>query len=270
MNPTSFAAGRAKMPEGTNHILDQRTLEASYRTLAAFIKPGMAVLDVGCGTGAITRGMAERAGQSGTVIGIDPSEPLVTQAREKYREVPGLEFVVADVYTYAPAVAFDVVASARTLQWLANPYEALQRMAGLLKPGGILSVLDYNHEKITWNPAPPPAMLSFYDAFLRWRADAGMQNDIADRLAGYFETVGLGQIAVTGQSETVRRTDADYAAKMGIWAKVAETRGHQLVADGYVTEAQRLAAVRDYTAWMATEGDSMEMYLLAVEGKAGD
>jgi hypothetical protein len=43
-----------------------------------------------------------------------------------------------------------------------------------------------------------------------------------------------------------------------------------LVADGYVTEEQRLAAVRDYTAWMATEGDSMEMYLLAVEGKAGN
>jgi hypothetical protein len=96
-----------------------------------------------------------------------------------------------------------------------------------------------------------------------------MQNDIADRLAEYFETVGLLDIAVTGHAETVRRTDADYAAKMGIWAAVADTRGHQLVADGYLTEAQRLAAVRDYTAWLETEGDSLEMYLLAVEGRAG-
>ncbi len=269
MSTSSLAAGRAQMPEGSNRVLDQRTLSASYRTLTALIKPGMAVLDVGCGTGAITRGMAELAGPSGTVTGVDPGESLVAQAREKYGEVPGLEFFVADVYTYAPAVAFDVVASARTLQWLANPYEALQRMAGWLKPGGILSVLDYNHEKIAWNPAPPPSMLAFYDAFLRWRADAGMQNDIADRLAGYFETAGLREIAVTGQSETVRRTDAGYATKMGIWATVAETRGHQLVADGYVTEEGRLAAVRDYTAWMATEGDSMEMYLLAVEGRLG-
>jgi ubiquinone/menaquinone biosynthesis C-methylase UbiE len=269
MSASSLAAGRAQMPEGTHHILDQRTLAASYRSLEVLIKPGMTVLDVGCGTGAITRGMAERAGPSGKVVGIDPSEPLVMQAREKYREVPGLEFIVADVYTYAPAVPFDVVASARTLQWLANPYEALQRMAGFLKPGGILSVLDYNHEKINWNPVPPPSMQLFYDAFLRWRADAGMQNDIADRLAGYFETAGLLEIATTGQSETVRRTDAGYADKLGIWAKVAETRGHQLVVDGYVTEAQRQAAVQDYTAWMATEADSMEMYLLAVEGRVG-
>jgi SAM-dependent methyltransferase len=176
---------------------------------------------------------------------------------------------VADVYSFQPTEPFDVVAAARTLQWLADPYEALQRMAGFLKPGGLLSVLDYNHEKITWNPAPPASMLLFYEAFLRWRANAGMQNDIADRLAGYFETAGLREVASTDQSETVRRTDPDYAAKMGIWATVAETRGHQLVADGYVTEAQRLAAARDYTAWLATEGDSMQMYLLAVEGRSG-
>ena len=269
MSTSPLAAGRAQMPEGSNRVLDERTLTASYRTLAALLKPGMAVLDVGCGTGAITRGMAELAGPSGMVVGIDPGESLVAQAREKHREVPGLAFVVADVYTYVPGASFDVVASARTLQWLADPYDALQRMAGFLKPGGTLSVLDYNHEKITWNPLPPPSMQLFYDAFLRWRADAGMQNDIADRLAGYYETAGLRDIAVTSQVETVRRTDPDYAAKMSIWAKVAETRGHQLVADGYVTEAQRLAAVQDYTAWLATEGDHMEMYLLAVEGRSG-
>jgi SAM-dependent methyltransferase len=173
------------------------------------------------------------------------------------------------VYTYAPPAAFDVVASARTLQWLAPPYDALHRMAGWLKPGGVLSVLDYNHEKIRWQPAPPPSMQLFYDAFLRWRADAGMQNDIAERLAVYFEQLGLREISTADHSETTTRTDADFAVKMGIWAKVAELRGPQLVADGYLTEAQRLAAVQDYTAWVATEADSMVMYLLAVEGRLG-
>ncbi len=269
MSDSSLAADRARMPEGTSHLLDQRTLAASYRSLAALLKPGMAVLDVGCGTGAITRGMAELATPTGTVLGIDASPALIAEAQAKHAGVAGLRFAVGDVYTFRPDEPFDVVASARTVQWLANPYEALQRMVGFLKPGGTLSVLDYNHEKIAWNPAPPPSMLLFYDAFLRWRADAGMQNDIADRLAGYFETAGLLKIATTSQSETVRRTDPGYAAKMGIWATVAETRGHQLVADGYVTEAQRQAAARDYTAWVATEADSMEMYLLAVEGRVG-
>ncbi|MBD0255861.1 MAG: methyltransferase domain-containing protein [Cytophagales bacterium] len=269
MSTPSLANDRARMPEGTSHLLDQRTLAASYRSLAALITPGMAVLDVGCGTGAITRGMAELTTRTGTVLGIDASPALIAEAQAKHAGVAGLGFAVADVHTFRPDVPFDVVASARTLQWLANPYEALQRMVGFLKPGGIVSVLDYNHEKIAWNPAPPASMLLFYDAFLRWRADAGMQNDIADRLAGYFETAGLGEIATTSQAETVRRTDPGYAAKMGIWAIVAETRGHQLVADGYVTEAQRQAAVQDYTAWVATDADRMEMYLLAVEGRSG-
>jgi trans-aconitate methyltransferase len=177
---------------------------------------------------------------------------------------------VADVYTYAPEALFDVVASARTVQWLAPPYDALYRMAGFLKPGGVLSVLDYNHEKINWQPAPPASMLHFYEAFLRWRADAGMQNDIADRLAIYFEQLGLREIGVTTESEVTSRTDPSYATKMSIWAKVAELRGPQLVADGYLTEAERLAALHDYTTWMDTEGDRMEMYLLAVEGRRPD
>lgn len=267
MSTPSLAAGRAQMPEGTHQILDQRTLEASYRTLTTLIKPGMTVLDVGCGSGAITRDIAALAGETGKVTGMDPSEHLIAQAREKYQEIPSLEFVVADVYTYSPTGSFDVVASARTLQWLAQPQEALLRMAGFLKAGGILSVLDYNHEKLSWQPIPPPSMLSFYHAFLQWRADAGMQNDIADRLAEYFQKAGLQEITISHQSESVGRADAGYASKMGIWAKVAETRGQQMVADGYVTEAQRLAAMRDYTAWLETEGDRMEMYLLAVEGR---
>jgi hypothetical protein len=90
-----------------------------------------------------------------------------------------------------------------------------------------------------------------------------MQNDIAERLAVYFEQLGLREISTADHSETTTRADADFAVKMGIWAKVAELRGPQLVADGYLTEAQRLAAVQDYTAWVATEADSMVMYLVA-------
>ena len=41
-------------------ILDRRTLERDHRRLAELLKPGMAVLDVGCGTGAITAGLRER------------------------------------------------------------------------------------------------------------------------------------------------------------------------------------------------------------------
>ena len=49
------ARRRAHMPEGTTAILDARSLATAHRRLAALLSPGLAVLDVGCGTGAITR-----------------------------------------------------------------------------------------------------------------------------------------------------------------------------------------------------------------------
>jgi hypothetical protein len=55
-------------------------------------------------------------------------------------------------------------------------------MVSATKPGDWIVVLDCNHEKIAWKPEPPRGMRTFYDAFLRWRADAGMDNAIADDL----------------------------------------------------------------------------------------
>ncbi len=267
MKNISLAAGRARMPPGSSQVLDQRTLETSYRSLPGLITPGMTVLDVGCGTGAITCGMARLAGETGKVIGIDVSDQLISQAREKYQGVANLSFTVADIRTYQPDHLFDLVASARTLQWLADPFSALRQMSSLLRDGGWLSVLDYNHEKIRWDPAPPASMQFFYRAFLQWRADAGMLNDIADHLPGYFREAGLEDISVSDQSELTRRTDADYPARMGIWAKVAEARGPQLAADGYITEPGRLRAVQEYNEWMETDGDQMEMYIRSTDGR---
>jgi hypothetical protein len=127
-------------------------------------------------------------------------------------------------------------------------------------------VLDYNHAKIRWTPAPPTSMQRFYAAFLRWRAEAGMDNAMADRLAALFATVGLVDIVETPQHELSRRPDADFATRLGLWAEVAASRGRQMVADGAITEALRAAAEREYRRWVQEEAESQCLYLLAVEG----
>lgn len=72
-------------------------------------------------------------------------------------------------------------------------------------PGGRVLVLDYNHEKIAWDPEPPATVRRFYDAFLAWRAEAGMENAIADRLAAMFAQAGLQDVTVTPQHEATTR-----------------------------------------------------------------
>jgi ubiquinone/menaquinone biosynthesis C-methylase UbiE len=265
----SNAVDRANMPAGTNRILDQRTLQRDNQNLLKWLKRGLSVLDVGCGSGAITKGMADMVGPAGKLTGIDPSDNLISLARSNFGATTNLHFEVANINTYAPAEKYDLISSARVLQWLDNPQEVLARMANLLKPGGCLSILDYNHEKIEWLPEPPATMKKFYQAFLQWRKDVGFDNAIADHLKEMFEKLELAQIAIEERHETTMKGEPDFQQRASIWSEVALHRGPQLVNDGYITEEERQDAYFDYNAWVKNECQSMRMYLLATEGLKG-
>jgi ubiquinone/menaquinone biosynthesis C-methylase UbiE len=264
--PKDTARHRAHMPEGASGVLNARSLITAHRRLAQLLQPGSAVLDVGCGTGAITRGIAEAVAPNGRAVGIDVHTGLVEEARRLHSNVPGLSFETADVYNLPFHNQFDIVTAARVLQWLANPLAALQQLAAAVKPGGRVVILEYNHEKIAWQPPPPLSMQEFYSAFLRWRADAGMDNAIADHLAEMFARVGLIDMLVTPQHELTRRNDSDFVTRISIWAEVAASRGQQMAADGVISQALRAAAETDYRNWINESAASQTMYLLAVEG----
>jgi SAM-dependent methyltransferase len=184
-----------------------------------------------------------------------------------HEAVSGLAFEVCGVYTLPFRAAFDLVSAARVLQWLAHPLDALRMLVTATKPGGQVVILDYNHEKIVWHPPPPAGMRMFYTAFLRWRAEAGMDNAIADHLAEMYAQVGLVDIVATPQPEVTQRTDPDFAVRLGLWAEVAATRGHQMVSDGVITESQRAAAETEYRAWLHDHAASHSLDLIAVEGR---
>jgi ubiquinone/menaquinone biosynthesis C-methylase UbiE len=262
----STAEHRAHMPEGTQRILNGRSLQMAHRRLAALLRPSLTVLDLGCGTGAITRDIAAAVAPHGQVVGVDVNAALIAEARRAYETVPGLSFEVCDVYTLPFRTAFDLVSAARVLQWLAHPLDALRMLVAPTQPGGRVVILDYNHEKIVWYSPPPVSMRMFYTAFLRWRAEAGMDNAVADHLAQMCGQAGLVNIVTTPQPEMTQRTDPDFAVRLGLWAEVAATRGRQMVSDGVITEPQRAAAETEYRAWLHDNAASQCLYLIAVEG----
>lgn len=253
------------MPQGANKVLDRRTVENAYSSLLNLLKEGMSVLDVGCGSGTITAGVAERVGVSGRVVGIDFSEHLIAQAQKNHEHLSNLSFEVADINSYNPEHKFDLVIAARTLQWVSNPKEVVTQMLNLVKPGGMISILDYNHTKIEWAPQPPQSMIDFYHAFLNWRTDAGYDNAIADNLSVIYQDLGLQLINVVDQHEVSRHGEERFVGDVRIWNVVAETRGNQVVRDGFCTEELRLKAIQEYDAWIASDAQAMKLYLLAVE-----
>ncbi|WP_462409415.1 methyltransferase domain-containing protein [Neobacillus sp. Marseille-QA0830] len=261
-----IAQNRAELSGKLTNVLDSRSLEHSHRRLAEILTEGMAVLDVGCGTGAITRGIAEAVGPNGLVIGIDNNPNLIEKARKTHGDIPGLYFENGDIYHLPYEQKFDIVTSSRVLVWLSDPMKALKTMTSTVKIGGRILIVDYNHEKISWEPQPPSSMIHFYSSYLKWRTEAGMDNSIADHLPEMFQRLGLKDITIFPHHEVMKKTDPDFQIRIGIWADAASSRGPQMERDGFISEGEYLNAEKEYREWMVRDAQSLTMYMLAVEG----
>ncbi|MEP6912770.1 MAG: class I SAM-dependent methyltransferase [bacterium] len=96
-------------------------------------------LEIGCGTGAFARQLAQR---SQHVLALDLSPEMIRLARERSAKFPNIEFQVADVLNQTlPVESFDCIASISTLHHLPLS-EMFLKMKAALKPGGVLLVMD--------------------------------------------------------------------------------------------------------------------------------
>ena len=251
--------------EEATKIFDDRCLTNDYKNLATVLKPGMKVLDVGCGTGSISKDIAMIVGENGKVTGIDNTEKFISSGKESYQNIKNLELIHVDLFDFNPEEKFDLIVSARVLQWLSNPKEALLKIKSLLKPNGQISILDYDHTNLDWNPSPPESMQAFYGTFLKWRQDAGMNNRIAEDLPNLLEEAGFHTIEKINSDEFYNEERSNYKSKIGIWSKVAGSL--QMVEEGYLDNELRLKAIEEYNHWIETEAISMTMKLNEVRGK---
>lgn len=99
-------------------------------------KPGMRAVDLGCGTGELTRALHERLEASET-LGIDGSDAMLAKAGAF--ATPGLRFEKGDIGTLAPERPFDLVFSNAALQWIDGHEGLLARLTETVAPGGQLA-----------------------------------------------------------------------------------------------------------------------------------
>lgn len=94
------------------------------------------IYDLGCGSGQVTRIIAERW-HSATVYGIDNSKEMLAQAAA----APGrVQWIEADIRTWSPDEPPDLIYSNATLHWLEGHHDLFPRLVGALKAGGCLAV----------------------------------------------------------------------------------------------------------------------------------
>lgn len=140
----------------------------------AGISSGQSVLDVGCGPGALTAVLVERAG-SASVSAVDPSESFVDALAERHPDV-AVQLAAAEELPFADD-AFDAALAQLVVHFMANPVAGLKEMARVTRTGGVVAVS-------VWDHGGGNGPLSVY-----WQAVRKLDPDALDesRLAGANE-----------------------------------------------------------------------------------
>lgn len=110
------------------------------RIAALPLPPAPRILEIGCGTGFLTRALDQRLPQAQWLV-TDLAPEMVGWCRARPETDPARQrFLVMDGERpcLAPVTGFDLICSSLALQWFAEPAAALERLAALLAPGGWL------------------------------------------------------------------------------------------------------------------------------------
>ena len=229
-----------------------RTAENSAGYLLPFLRPGLRLLDVGCGPGTITLDLAARVAPGGTV-GVDREPGVVAEAQRLLdsRSMPGVEFMTADAYALEfDDESFDVVHAHQLLQHLTAPVAALAEMRRVLRPGGVLAVRDGDYGGFVWAPSDPLLdrwMELYHDVCRHNGGDA----DAGRSLLGWAQQAGFSEIEPSSSTWTF--ADRDSRRWWGeLWAErvVSSALAEQAVEYGLSSRNELKAIAAAWREWL--------------------
>lgn len=232
-----------------------RTAENSAGYLLPHLRPGLQVLDVGCGPGTITTDLG-RVVAPGRVLGIDRSAEPLSGARETAASAgqTNVTFTVGDVYALdLPESSVDVVHAHQVLQHLRDPVAALTEMRRVCRPGGLIAARDADYGAMTWFPdAGLGAWLDLYHQVAR---ASGAEPDAGRRLRAWAGAAGLDEVQSTA-SVWCFSTEEDRHWWSSLWADrvTASTFAEQAVTLGLADAAGLADLAARWRAWGSAAG----------------
>ncbi|HEY0507729.1 MAG TPA: methyltransferase domain-containing protein [Blastococcus sp.] len=227
-----------------------RTAENSAAYLLPSLRPGLDLLDVGCGPGTITVDLAARIAP-GRVVGLDVSaDPLPEARAAAARSGVEVTFQVGDVYALeADDDSFDVVHAHQVLQHLTDPVAALREMARVCRPGGVVAVRDVDYGAFVSFPADP-GLDAWLDLYHRVARANGAEPDAGRRLLSWAHAAGLRDLSAT-TSSWCYATPAEREWWGNSWAGRATSSSfaEQAVVYGLATPAELAEVAAAWLRW---------------------
>jgi ubiquinone/menaquinone biosynthesis C-methylase UbiE len=196
----------------------------------AGVRPGMRVLDVGCGPGDVSFLAARLVGSAGAVLGVDAAAEIIEVARARAAE-QGLSWVrfeqttIADIALDEPV---DAVVGRLILMHLPDPVSALRQLAALVRPGGVIAFCETDIGAVRSVPETPQFRAVTEGITSSFRA-VGLDPEFGTTLHGLFQRAGLPAPQLMLAAPIGGSNDPDiFAYAMEVWRlmlPVAEQQG---------------------------------------------
>ncbi len=232
-----------------------RTAANSAAYLLPHLRPGQALLDVGCGPGTITAELAD-AVAPGRLTALELTDDALDLARAEIaaRGTANVEFRTGDVHALdVPDGSFDVVHAHQVLQHLADPVAALREMRRVCRPGGVVAARDGDYAAFTWYPLIPALdeWLALYRTVARHNGgepDAGRRMHAWARAAGFTEVTATASVWCYAAPE-------ERAWWGGMWADrvVQSALARQAVSLGLATTDDLRRMAGGWREWAAAD-----------------
>lgn len=158
----------------------------------AGLKPGMRVLDVGCGVGDVTGIAADLVGDSGEVLGIDISEQAlgVAEARMRAAGRSQTRFLATPLENFEGLGDFDAIIGRFILLHMPDPAAVLTQIAGAARPGARIAFIEMDMSTASAIP-PLPLLAANIGYIIELYRRVGRQMDMGAHLFAAYRAAGL-------------------------------------------------------------------------------
>jgi SAM-dependent methyltransferase len=215
----------------------ERTAESQAASLLPHLRPGMDLVDLGCGPCTITAGFVPVVSPARVVgVDLDPGS------------ADGVEVVTADVTDLPfPDASFDAIFASTLLQHLPRPIEALREARRIARPGAVIGVVDADWDGELLYPDDAVLQRSMELARrLRTGTSPGVGKQLRHLLteAGFTDPEASARVLYHGTAEEARDFGAFNASLFQLPAAV-----ERAVADGLATTATLAEMSEAWIAW---------------------
>lgn len=245
--------GRGAGAESHDHHtrrLGRRTAAVDAAFFLPHLRPGMRVLDCGCGPGSITLGLANVVAP-GEVVGVDPLANRLDMARAAAaaQGIENARFEEGAMHALPFAEGtLDAALVHAVMEHITEPVAALAEVRRILKPGGVIGVRSPMHAAaIRW--PKPEAQRAYLSIFARLRAARGANLEIASSLRGVLREAGFSRIVGSASVESKGAADETRQFAQEMQETLDGPAVHEALARGLVTGTDVERARSAWIAW---------------------